>query len=213
MIIRIPILVMVVLPGLPLLPGHAQDQAPRPLLIQRNTVPNFLTDPIVTGNASKLDDVSATLPSTFIMTSPVTGQSIYWSPPLCRVLAIKKGKLASFRELIAEGPHPISLCLGAIGRPRYFGFRLVEGTPEFLYTYGQLSVEERFAISDDGRSVLQTFKITSNAMDGAFGLSPAWREVATADTGKWNNNVLLLSREELKKGFTITYHLDPSQLN
>ncbi len=210
MIIRILTLV-IVLTLCQLEQSQSQDYSKKPLLIQRNTIPNFLKDPIVTGNVSKLDDVSATLPSTFILTSPVTGQSIYWSPPLCRVLAVKKGKLPSFRELIAEGPHPLSISLGAIGRPKFFGFRLIEGNPEFLYTYGQLSVEERFAISTDGRSIYQSFKVTTNALDGSFSLSPTWREVVTSDNGRWSNNVLALSREELLAGFTITYHLDPSQ--
>lgn len=187
---------------------HAEED----LLIKRATVSNFLSDPIVLGNVSQADDVTNSLPSTFIITLPSTGQEIYWSPAVCRLISIKKGNRASFDEMIAEGPHPLAFSLGAIGKPKYFGFRIVEGLPEFLYTYGQLSIEEKFSFSDDGRKVLQTYKIVSNAIDGAFSVPEKLRKMVTANNGKWSNNVLMLKRDELKEGFTVTYHLDPTQL-
>lgn len=113
--------------------------------------------------------------------------------------------------MIAEGPHPLSFSLGTMGKPKFFGFRYVNNQPEFLYTYGQLSVEVSFSFSDDGSKVLQTFKVASNAIDGAFSVSEALRKLVSANNGKWSNNVLMLSRAELKEGFTVTYHLDPSK--
>jgi hypothetical protein len=183
------------------------------LVVRRATIPNFLTDPIIFGNISKTDDVTTTLPSTFILTSPVTGQAVYWSPVICRLAAIKNGKKTpKFREIVAAGPHPLAISLGAIGKPKFFGFRLVDGRPEFLYTYGQLSIEESFAFSPDGRELKQSFKIVSNAIDGAYSLPENWRAFVTANNGRWGNNVLMLKKEELKEGFTITFHLDPSKL-
>lgn len=182
------------------------------LIVSRATVTNFIEDPIVTANLSKDEELKKLLPSTFVMLLGSTGQKIYWSPALCRMVAIGPGKRSSFREMVAEGAHPLSISLGAIGRPEYFGFRFVDGKPEFLYTYGQLSVEESYEISADGSKLFQRFRIQSNAIDGAFSLTENWRAVVTADNGEWLNNVLTLSREQLNEGFTITYHLDPNAL-
>lgn len=45
-----------------------------PMIVKRATVANFITDPIVLGNVSQADDVSTTLPSTFVMTHPTSGR-------------------------------------------------------------------------------------------------------------------------------------------
>lgn len=184
------------------------------MIVKRVTVPNFLTDPVVFGNIRKVDDVSDSLPSTFVLTHPITGQAVYWSPVICRMIAIKNGsRTSTYHEMIAEGPHPLAFSLGAIGKPKYFGFRMVNGLPEFLYTYGQLSVEEKYRFSPDGRQLMQSFKVASSAIDGAYSLPENLRAIATANNGNWSNNVLMLKREELNAGFTVTFHLDPAQLS
>lgn len=192
----------------------SQDEEPSKgtLIVSRATVTNFIEDPIVTANLSTDVKLKKLLPSTFVMVLGATGQKIYWSPALCRMVAIGRDKRASFREMVAEGAHPLSISLGAIGRPEYFGFRFVDGKPEFLYTYGQLSVEESYEISADGSRLYQRFQVQSNAIDGAFSVTENWRALVTADHGEWLNNVLTLSREQLNEGFTITYHLDPNAL-
>lgn len=190
-----------------ILPAMGQEE----MIVRRATISNFLTDPIVTGNIRVADDVSSTLPSTFILTHPQTGQSIYWSPVICRLIAIKNGERTSFHEVVAEGPHPFAFSLGAIGKPKFFGFRMVDGLPEFLYTYGQLSIEEKFQFSKDGRKIEQSFKVASTAIDGAFSVSEEVRKIVTADNGRWGGNVIRFRRDEFNAGFTVTYHLDPSQ--
>lgn len=203
----LPIVVLLFSVGLA---GAQGDEEFASVEIKKVTIPNFIKDPIVLANISSDEDVSATLPSTFIISSPETGQKFFWNPILCRLVAIDNGKFPEFIELVAEGAHPFSISLGTIGRPRFFGMRIVDGFPEFLYTYGQLSVEERFKLSADGKRLLQSFQVKSNSIDGAFSLSKSWREAVTADNGRWNNNVLMLTREELAEGFTVTYHLDPT---
>lgn len=198
----------------PTLEVLSQDEDPSKgtLIVSRATVTNFIEDPIVTANLSKDEELKKLLPSTFVMLLGSTGQKIYWSPALCRMVAIGRDKRGAYREIVAEGAHPLSISLGAIGRPEYFGFRFVDGKPEFLYTYGQLSVEESYQISSDGSKLFQRFRIQSNAIDGAFSVTENWRAMVTSDNGEWLNNVLTLSREQLNEGFTIIYHLDPNAL-
>jgi hypothetical protein len=66
---------------------------------------------------------------------------------------------------LSTGPSPLSLAMGAAGGPHYFGHRMVEGVPEFLYTIGKLKVSERIFPSDDGTSIIQKFSVERHPVD------------------------------------------------
>lgn len=176
------------------------------LVIKRATIDNFLTDPVANNSAD-----SKTLDSVFVMTLPSTGQKVYWSSLSCRLIAVKNGQATTgLTELEANGPHPLALSLGATGSPKFFGVRIVNGIPEYLYTFGQLSIEETFRFSADGKRLYQNFKIQSNAIQGNFTVPEKWRETLTGDNGRWSKNVLKLTKLEMQEGFTFTFHLDPN---
>ncbi len=181
------------------------------LIVQRITIPNFIDDPIVLGSLLPGERRSPVLPSVFVLSSPETGQQICWDPGSCRLLAVRSGpnprEVNRFRDLRAEGAHPLSVSMGALGRPIFFGFRVEDGIPRFLYTFGQLSVEERIDLSADGQFLFQHFIIKANPSSGAVRVPESWQSFASADKGKWGANVLSLTREEFAEGFTITYRL------
>ncbi len=195
--------------------GTTEEQPPalpsNRLIVRRTSLTNFMSDQTVLTDQGKVLTDMRILPSTFAMISENTDQTFYWDPHLCRLIAIRNSdKTPDFIELTAEGGHPLGLSPGVMGNPKFFGMRYVEGDPEFLYTYGQLSVEERFTISDDGRRIHQTFKVLTRASQGSCSFTTNWRETVTANNGRWKGNVISLRKDELKKGVRVTYHLDPS---
>jgi len=179
------------------------------LILKRTTIKNFIADAVINRALSGSDATPHQLASTFEMILPSTEQTFVWSPALCRLIGIHRGKQTSFIEISAEGVHPFSVSTGARGTPVFFGFRLVAGAPEFLYTYGQMSIEERFEISADGRRLYQHFKIAASTANTTYTVPESWRKILTADNGRWMQTTLALNRQETMEGFTVTYHLDP----
>lgn len=182
------------------------SKAEEAVVVKRTSVANPVTDSQVFGAGEK-----TLLPSIFLVTHNETGQSLYWSPDACRLIAVKNGEGMNYRELIAEGIHPFARSLGSMGKPKFFGLRIRSGgNPEFLYTYGQLSIEERFEFSADGKKLRQHFTINSGAITGAVVVPEAWREFVETSLGRWEKTQLSLTRDEMKTGLTLTYLLDPS---
>ena len=64
-----------------------------------------------------------------------------------------------------SGPAPLSVSMGAAGGARYFGHRMVDGVPEFLYTVGKLKVSEQIYPSEDGSGIVQKFSVERHPVD------------------------------------------------
>lgn len=177
------------------------------LAVKRGGVSNFLKDQTVV-----LPKGRKQLDSVFQIVLPSTGQTLYWSSEACRLIGIKNGEKTTLTELEASGAHPLARSIGAVGTPKFFGLRIVDnGLPEFLYSIGQLSIEEKLQFSPDGKRLLQTVKIQSGAIQGNYVIPENWREVITGDNGRWSGNTLRLTNAEMQEGFTFTFHLDPNE--
>jgi len=108
--------------------------------------------------------------------------------------------------LMAEGAHPLTGSGGASGAPRYFGFRLVGGMPEFLYTFGALAVEERVWLEDEGKIMKQRFSVREAPRELQLTLPKAWQSRVEAAVGTWKKNVLSVPKESSAE-VILTYRL------
>lgn len=107
---------------------------------------------------------------------------------------------------MAEGAHPLTGSGGASGAPRYFGFRLVGGMPEFLYTFGALAVEERIWLEDEGKIMKQRFSVREAPRGLQLTLPEAWQSRVEAAVGTWKKNVLSVPKESSAE-VILTYRL------
>lgn len=108
--------------------------------------------------------------------------------------------------LMAEGGHPLGGSGGASGAPRYFGFRLVGGMPEFLYTFGSLAVEERLWLEDGGKVMKQRFSVREAPRGLQLTLPESWQSRVEATVGTWKKNVLTVPKESSTE-VILTYRL------
>lgn len=211
-----------------LLAAHASAESlPVKLDLSRRDLKNFLTDEealvpyrLGEGGFADLSD---------IFTLGVIGApyAVFWDPLSCRLLGIldlseaPSGKSpdtaadAGTAEppspylLKATGPFPLAKTPGVSGAPRYFGFRLVNGAPEFLYTCGSISIEERLWLEDGGKVLRQRF----SAKDASNGLRLAipadWKDRVEASAGTWQGAILTVPKEAAAE-VLLTYHLVPA---
>jgi len=108
--------------------------------------------------------------------------------------------------LMAAGPAPLTGSGGASGAPRYFGFRLVGGMPEFLYTFGALSVEERLWLEDGGKVLKQRFSVRQASRGVQLTFPEEWILRVSATVGTWKKNVLSVPNESTAE-VILTYRL------
>jgi len=113
--------------------------------------------------------------------------------------------------LRAEGPAPFTGCIGAFGQPEYFGFRLVDGRPEFLYTHGALAIEERLWLAGGGDLLEQRIVVREPENDLLLTLPAVWKERAESSAGQWSENTLSVPVEAAAKGVTLTYRLSETE--
>ncbi len=208
---------------------EAQESAPAPselaagptgqavrLLVSRRTVKNFLTDGEALAVYPKSDNAPANLSGVFAIGSAEAGRAILWDPTACRLLGVlllpKAGSPPGGEPqyaLKATGPLPLAKSTGATGNPRYFGMRLIEGAPEFLYQYGSLSIEERIWLEDHGTVLKQRFSVKSAPRGLQFTVASDWKERLSASAGTWKDRVLNVPKEAAGE-FVLTYRLDDS---
>lgn len=108
--------------------------------------------------------------------------------------------------MLATGPPPLSGSVGSRGAPQYFGFRLVAGMPEFLYTLGALSVEERLWFENEGRELKQRFSVRETSQGLRLAFPDEWKRRLSASVGTWQEDVLSVSKEESGE-VILTYQL------
>ena len=111
----------------------------------------------------------------------------------------------------ASGAFPLAKTSGASGEPRYFGFRLVKEVPEFLYTCGTLSIEERLWLDDGGRVLRQRFSAKEAAKGLQISVPESWKGRVTASAGTWKGSVLTVPADSAAE-VILTYPLaaDPA---
>lgn len=110
--------------------------------------------------------------------------------------------------LKAVGPHPLAATAGASERPEYFGFRLVEGRPEFLYHCGLLSVEERIWLEEGGRVLRQRYAVAGARADLRIAVPGAWAGRVEASAGSWKDRTLTVPIASAGE-ILLTYPLAP----
>lgn len=108
--------------------------------------------------------------------------------------------------LVAAGPPPLSETAGASGTGSYFGMRVVEGRPEFLYTQGSLLVEERLWFENGGDTLQQHFTFREIDSDLHLRFPEAWRERIESDRGEWDDELLEVGLGEAGE-LRLTYRL------
>ena len=214
-------------------PTVAKTDLPLRLDLSRRDLKNFLTDKTALAPFTSSDAATLDLRDVFTLGSVNTPYAVFWDPLSCRLLGIldleappevappavapdnttadePPPKPAASPYLFkASGALPLTGTAGVSGLPRYFGFRLVEGRPEFLYTCGSLAVEERLWLEDGGRILRQRF----SAKDAARGLQisvPAeWKGRVEASVGTWKGTVLTVPVESVAE-VVLGYPLAPA---
>jgi len=104
--------------------------------------------------------------------------SIAWDTTECRWLYAWRGGFLKINDsdplpeligeivYLAQGNSPLSMSIGAIAEQvKFYGYRSVDGVPEFLYTIGALKVAERIQPGEDGQTIVQHFNVERNPFD------------------------------------------------
>jgi hypothetical protein len=149
---------------------------------------------------------------------PETAAAVTPAPPTAEVKSEPSGESTSPADappapgpylLKAEGPFPLSKTAGASGAPRYFGFRLVKGVPEFLYTCGGLSIEERLWLDLGGQVLKQRFSVKQATRGLQIAVPEAWKGRIEASAGTWKGAILSVPQESIGE-VILTYPLAPA---
>lgn len=182
--------------------------------VSRRPFKNFLTDEVALKPYLAEDGIPEDFESIFVVGSLQAKVAIFWDPVVCRLLGVldldgKKDPVEADLPstypyiLQAAGPPPLA---DASGDPEYFGFRLVDGSPEFLYTFGSLVVEERIWLEDLGKTLKQRFSFRSPSRPVTIKIPEDWRNRAEASKGTWDKNVLSIPVEDATE-VVLTYQL------
>lgn len=216
--------------------SSAPVMAPLKLDIARRDLKNFLTDDEALTPYRKVEGISESLQEIFVIGSNAVPRALFWDPLACRLIGVldleaptapapvevpvqARGETADDTAtepappptpspylFMAGGAHPLTGSGGASGVPRYFGFRLVGGMPEFLYTFGALAVEERIWLEDDGAIMKQRFSVREASRGLQLTLPESWLGRVETAVGTWKKNVLSVP-EETSAEVILTYRL------
>ncbi len=211
-------------------PPAAETVAPASgkLEITRRTIQNFLTDPIALIPYSGDGPEPSPLVSTFVIKGEGLPYSIIWDPAACRLLGIYKTPAEpdpaaepdpdspppSPYLILAEGAAPFASTMGTTGSPEYFGFRIVEGKPEFLFQHGRVLVEERIWLDPTANQLMQRFTVINQSGDVAMKFPESWKKRISTEDGEWKDTVLSIPEGkeneggEVKTTFTLAYSLE-----
>lgn len=196
---------------------------PVALNVARQRLKNFLVDETALAPYKKPDSTYHDLESVFTVGADGGQYAVFWDPVSCRLLGALDLKApqqkaddpedddtspSSPYTLLASGGYPFANSTGACGEPQYFGFRMLNGMPVFLYTHGSLVVEERLWLSETGDELNQLFTIRDPRSAVTLTLPAAWATQASAPVGEWKESVLSVPKENASQ-FVITYRLSP----
>ncbi len=209
--------------------GHVEavdlsPESPLVLNVARQRLKNFLTDETVLAPYKAADGSYRDLISTFTIGTPSGHFAVFWDSETCRLLGAldlesppksvvsgdssegEDNPASSPYPLLAEGPHPFNRTGGFYGEPAFFGFRMSNGVPTYLYTCGNLVIEERIWLADGGDTLKQMFTIRDPKSPVSYSVPEAWKERVGASVGEWKDNVLTIPKDEASE-FLISYRL------
>ncbi len=185
-------------PETPQAPAHPLPAAE--ISIRQGTLPNPVSDEVSLIYRRQLtrgkpDEPIELLPGMITVQHEEFGYA--WDPVECRILFAWKGE-AEPRDLqyVAEGAAPFAATLGAWGPPEFFGYRMVEGGPEFLYYFGRLGVEERIRPKPGGGGFVQQWKITQAEFGLQVTVPERWKDRVKASTGSWSGPVVTVPQSD-----------------
>lgn len=211
-------------------PALSGSSMPMRLDLSRRDLKNFLTDKEALAPYSLAEGAVADLHDVFALGSVSAPWAIFWDSRSCRLLGIldleakpepvtapsapASGEGTPDEDtpdsspylLKASGPFPLAKTAGASGTPRYFGFRLVKDVPEFLYTCGSLSIEERLWLDEGGKVLRQRFSVKDAAKGLQISVPEAWKGRVTSSAGTWKGAVLSVPKEAVAE-VILTYPL------
>jgi hypothetical protein len=205
-------------------PALVVSSVPLRLDLSRRDLRNFLNDKEALAPYQLADGSVADLHDVFAIGSVSARWAVFWDARSCRLLGIldleappesplpagtgreektasaavetHKGPVVPSPYLFkATGPFPLAKSVGASGDPRYFGFRLVKNVPEFLYTSGSLSIEERLWLDDGGKVLRQRFAARDASGGMLISVPEDWQGRVTASVGTWKGAVLAVPKE------------------
>lgn len=177
--------------------------------IQQITLPNPVGDPVTLLNRAQLAGAAnlpmRILPAMIRVQHKEEGFGYAWDPVECRLLFAWRGEDPRNLVFVAEGPGPLASTIGVWGPPDYFGYRMVDGVPEFLYRLGKIAIEERLQPSQDGTELVQHWKIYQAEFGVMFSLPQRCRPLVKASAGNWSNGSLLDLTQGEAREFTLTW--------
>lgn len=214
---------------------HASAQGSAVKLdISRRNLKNFLTDEAALQAYRPASGELGELLDVFTFGSVDLPYAIFWDPQACRLIGVlhidrakempqPAGEKSSAEGRSAEpsppgnldpylfkaqGPFPLSKTRGIAGPVRYFGFRLVDGAPEFLYTCGSYPIEERLWLDEGGRVLRQRFFVKDPPATGLqIAVPDAWTGRVQASIGTWKGSLLVLPKDSSE--VVLSYPLAP----
>ncbi len=203
---------------------------PLVLDVSRRSLKNFLKDEVALTVHRKSDGSVADLEDAFMIGSIEGRYAVFWDPFSCRLAGVldikapqekdekpifpptreKEDESPSPYILLAEGASPLTGSLGTFGEANYFGFKMVDGLPEFLYTHGSIKVAERLWLEENGNVLKQRFSIQEPANSILITIPESWKERASTKVGTWDNQSLSVPVEDAG-GVVITYRLNDEE--
>ena len=172
------------------------------------TLPNPIKDEVTLLNraliAGEKNLPMAILPAVIRVQHPDSEFGYAWDPVECRLLFAWRGSAPGELVYVADGPGPISATIGVWGSPEYFGYRMVDGVPEFLYRLGKIAVEERLVPSGDGKTLVHHWKVYQAEFGVLFTLPERCRPFVRPSTGNWSGAFLDLPQGRARK-FSLTW--------
>ena len=115
---------------------------------------------------------------------------------------------ASYR-LLASGVGPTASLAETSEIPKYFGMRIVEGRPEFLYTHGRHIISESVWLEDGGSILKQRFHLRKGVSSLKLMFPPDWIPFMESSEGEWDGGLLNVSGESVDE-VTLRYRLSPA---
>ncbi|MEM7602376.1 MAG: hypothetical protein AAF357_13285, partial [Verrucomicrobiota bacterium] len=146
----------------------------------------------------------------FTIGSPSARFAPIWDPQSCRlvgVINVQDSTSAPVYSLLASGLGLTSSLSGANGEPVYFGMRLVQGRPEFLYTHGSHAVAELIWLEDEGSVMKQKISFREPLKKIQLTIPPPWKKIITPSQGEWDANTLIAEGDSIDE-ITLMYQLD-----
>lgn len=225
----------------PVNPPTIVVQAPMKLDISRRDYRNFLTDAEALAPYRTAKGENNELKEVFVIGALNGPFAVFWDPHACRLLGVLNLAAAAPAEpapagptpsvdsspppsatapsetppspfpLIAAGPAPLSPTVGAGGEAKYFGFRLIGGIPEFLYTLGSIAVQERLWLDDGGATLYQHFAVKDDPRALKIVIPQEWRDRVEVSVGTWEKNTLSVPKES-SHGIVLKYRLSPPEI-